>query len=79
MGIPKLKKFEPVKVYWIDSMSTSSWGEYSEGNLDCTTVGHFIKNTKDRIVIALNNSLYSSGHYMEIPLVAIRQVKRLKE
>ena len=75
-----MKKLDPVKVYWIDSMGNSGWGSLREhSNMNCTTVGHFIEKTKDRLILAMNSSEYFTGDHMEIPLVAIKKIKKLKE
>lgn len=75
----KHPKTAPVIVRWVDSMKASGWHDYKETGMECTSVGHLIKKTKERVVIAMNRSTCGDGDYMEIPMVAVKSVKRLKE
>ena len=75
----KHPKTNPVIVRWIDSMKISGWTAYEASGMECTTVGHLVSKTKDRVVIAMNRSTCGDGDFMEIPLVAVKSVKKLKE
>ena len=75
----KHPKTQPVIVRWIDSMKASGWRDHEDSKMECTSVGHLVKRTKDRVVIAMNRSHCGDGDYMEIPTCAIKSVKRLKE
>ncbi len=77
--IDKHPKVKPVVVRWVDSTGISGWSKYTASKMECTTVGHLVEKTKDRVVIALNRSQYNDGDYMEIPNVAIKSIKKLKE
>jgi hypothetical protein len=68
-----------VKVKWIDSMGTAGWGEGDSSDMRCCTVGILHKKTKKSVIIALNQSAYGRGHFIEIPKVAIKKIKKLKK
>lgn len=69
---------KPILVEWIDSMGQSGWGKHSEADLRCVTVGILIRKEADRIILAMNKSAHSHGEYMNIPLVAVRRIRKLK-
>ncbi len=76
----KHPKTKPVVVRWIDSMGTSGWNNLDKPtDMECTSVGHLIKKTKDRVTIAMNRSHYGNGDYMEIPMIAVKSIRKLKE
>ena len=79
MATDKHPKTEPVLVRWIDSMKSSGWREFEETNMECASVGHLVKKTKDRVIICMNRSHCGDGDYMEIPTCAIKSIKKLKE
>lgn len=72
-------KTKPVIVRWVDSMGTSGWRDHKPSDMECTSIGHLISKTKDRVTIAMNSSHYGDGDFLEIPMVAVKSVKRLKE
>ena len=75
----KHPKTKPVIVRWIDSMGSSGWRKYEASGMECTSIGHLVEKTKDRVVICQNRSHCGDGDFMEIPLVAVKSIKRLKE
>ena len=75
----KHPKVSPVIVRWVDSMGASGWHEYKPSAMECTSVGHLISKTKDRVTICMNHSHYGKGDYMEIPTIAIKSIRKLKE
>jgi hypothetical protein len=78
-GKYKYPTIKPVAVRWIDSMASSGWGAGCGARLECVTIGHLISRDKERVCLAMNRSHYSDGDIMEIPVVAVKSVKRLKE
>lgn len=68
----------PVVVRWVDSMGCARWEKYSPARLECTSVGHLVTKTKDRVVICMTRSCYSTGYYMSIPMCAVKSIKKLK-
>lgn len=69
----------PVYVEWIDSMSISGWNDNpSRSDLRCASVGHLIFKDKDRVRISLNKSAYQTGEVIEIPMLAVKKIKKLK-
>jgi len=75
-----MKEVKRVEVQWVDSISSGSWHDYDKEDVDmsCTSVGMLIENSKDRMVLALNQSAYGFGHYITIPKTAVRRVRKLK-
>ena len=75
-----MNKVSPVVVYWIDSTGTHGWNSKNEpqGDMNCISVGHLVSKSKDRITIVQNISPYQFGNRMEIPLVSVKKIKRLK-
>lgn len=74
-----LHKAVPVLVEWIDSVQTMGWGELHEpSDMRCVSVGILVSKTKDRLTLAVNYDGDSFGHFMEIPLVAIKKIRKLK-
>ncbi len=79
MRTKHLHGVKPVMVEWIDSSFTSGWGALSKpSDLRCVTVGNLVSKSIDRLTISLNASEPCTGHYMEIPLVAVTRIKHLK-
>ncbi len=72
-------KTKPVIVRWVDSMASPGWSAKSGAQFECITIGNLVEKTEERICVALNKSSYSDGDMMEIPRVAVRSVRRLKE
>ena len=72
------KEKPAVEVRWIDSMKSSGWHEHKLSNLECRSVGILYEKHKDRIVLALNSSQYVHGDYIEIPMIAVKKIRRLK-
>jgi len=73
-----LHNVKPVYVEWIDSMGSGGWGIYKPGDMRCVSVGHLVQKTKDRVVIALSRSAHTDGDHMEIPMFAVKKIRRLK-
>ena len=72
-------KIRPVIVRWIDSMGSSGWNATPDARMEVVTVGTLIERDKRRVAVALSRSHYSHGDILEIPICAVRSVKRLKE
>ena len=72
-------KARPVIVRWIDSMGQSGWNDPTPSKMECTSVGNLIKRDKESVVLSLNKSHYGTGDHIEIPAIAVKSVKRLKE
>jgi len=72
------KKKPAVEVEWIDSMGSSGWHELKNADLRCRTVGILYEKKKDRIVIAQNESVHVYGDYIEIPVSAVKKIRKLK-
>jgi len=72
----------PVYVEWIDSVGTSGWHPKSAAEhpsiMTCVTVGNLISKTKDRLIISLSTSQYQHGDIMEIPVIAVTKIKKLR-
>lgn len=68
-------------IKWIDSISQSGWLD-SPSKLDmrCETIGWFVKEDKDSIIVALNRSHENDGvgHIIQIPKAAIKSKKWIK-
>ena len=72
---------QPIKVDWVDSMSSHGWRDYPYGTMNCSTVGFYYREFDDRVVVALNRSFDSEdnfGTYIDIPKVAIKKMRKLK-
>ena len=74
----KWPKITPVVVRWVDSTSTSGWNVKPTAKMECVTVGNLLTRNKRRVAIALNKSCYGDGEIMEIPTVAVKDIRRLK-
>lgn len=74
------KRAKIVNVEWIDSSSTLGWGRKPESTLKCSSIGHLVDETKQKITIAQNydhdNGTY--GQFTEIPKVAITKKRFVK-
>ena len=70
-------KVRPVVVRWLDSTSTSGWNVKPGASLECVTVGHILKKNKERISLCMNRSEHGNGEIMEIPICAVKKIKRL--
>lgn len=69
----------PVIVSWIDSVQSIGWGELHEpSDLTCVSTGFLVSKTKDRITLALNWDGAEFGMFMEVPLVSVKKLRRLK-
>jgi hypothetical protein len=89
MRIPKLKKWEPIELRWIDSMADSGWKPESahtpEGvdrDLEHLTVGYFFMETPRTICVIQSRSDWdyetkNVDGVMSIPKVAVLNLKRL--
>lgn len=75
----KHPKTKPVIVRWVDSMKNSGWRDYESSGLECTTIGHLVSRTKERVAVCMNRSKYGDGDYMEIPMCSVKSIRRLKE
>lgn len=73
-------KIKPVRVEWVDSMGSSGWCNLREpSNLTCTTIGHLVSKTVDRVTLALNSNAHGLyGDHIEIPMCAVRRIRILK-
>lgn len=76
------KDVKPVLVEWIDSAVTGGWNSKeaykNPSDYSCVTVGILLNKTKDRIIIALNQSAHQYGEIIEIPLVAVKRIRKLR-
>lgn len=43
----------------------------------CVSVGHLLKKTKKRVAICQNRSTHGDGDIIEIPMCAVRKIRRL--
>lgn len=69
----------PVLVTWIDSVGSRGWqSKFEKANMTCYSVGHLMSKSKDRITICLNTHGSNVGEVMEIPLVAVKKIRKLK-
>ncbi len=85
----KLKKWDIIQIFWLDSMSTSGWK--FEDNIDeltkdkyllHTSVGFFVKKEKYQIVIVQSKSADGEeksnvAELLAIPIVCIKKIKKL--
>lgn len=70
---------KPVMVEWIDSMQDPGWShKKTPGDLRCVTIGNLLSRTPKSIMIALSKSAHCDGDAIEIPMVAVKRVRRLK-
>ena len=82
-----LKKFTPVEIVWVDSMSSRGWrsseeadGQFNE-DVTMTSVGYFYQRTKKKVAIVGSRDSQSNpmvNHYHEIPTCAVLSIKILK-
>lgn len=79
------KRMEIVEVEWIDSCGNAAWRSVEHDDeeitdLSCKTVGYLFKRTKDRVVVALNQSATGNvGDTIAIPRSAVRRMSVLKK
>ena len=52
----KYPKMHPVIVRWVDSMKTNGWTKYEASGMECTSVGHLVAKSKDRVVIEIGRA-----------------------
>ena len=72
---------KPVKVRWIDSMSSGGWqskGDWKPANMEVVSVGFLFKDLDDRIVLCQGETEFGIGEVMEIPKFAITSMRYLK-
>lgn len=75
-NFPQVK---PVIVRWIDSMGSPGWSAKADARFECVTIGNLVEKNINRVAVALNRSHYSDGDILEIPMVSVKSIKRLKE
>ncbi len=70
----------PVVIYWVDSTGTHGWNskDTEKSDMECISVGHLISKSSDRVTIIQNIAPHQHGNRMEIPLCAVKKIKRLK-
>lgn len=89
MKIPKLKKYQPIRILWLDSVHESGWKRdedfNEEGEIEYETVGLFSRETKRAIQVVQSRGVGSSipnNHLvdamMQIPKCAITKIIRLR-
>lgn len=88
MKIPTLIKWQPIELFWIDSLHTSGWKfednlELDDKYLKHMTIGYFFKQTKCALTVVQSKS--NDGEEknnidaaMTIPLVAIKKIRKIK-
>ena len=82
-----MKKGDLVKIYWVDATTHPGWRNLEDDDLcvlDCITVGMLYCKNDISITVALNwadNNTETGqfGDYMEIPMVSVIKIKKLKE
>jgi len=88
MKLPKLNRWDMVRVKWVDSAHNSRWTHIDEVNklqiCECETVGLFLLQDTTKISVALSVSdkgseFESFDSTMSIPLCAVTKVTKLKE
>ena len=72
------KEYPAVEVEWIDSINSGGWREVPKSDMSCRSVGMLVEKSKDRIILAQNNSAFCAGHYTEIPRIAVKRIRKLK-
>lgn len=85
-----MKRFQPVKVYWVDSHSLNGWGDgrtiekrSNKMSLLCCTVGMLLKKNKKRIIITQSISLTTNGDVdnvsdtITLPMCTVKSIKKL--
>lgn len=92
MTFPKLKKWQPVEIFWVDSYRTHGWISLEEANvdedysLDHRTIGYFVGETSRQITVCqsskTNEDLISEPEtnidaVMNIPKVAITKIRKI--
>ena len=77
--LDKYPKVNPVMVKWIDSMGTGGWENHGESRMEITSIGHMVRKTADRVTIVQSKSHYNRNEQLEIPMVAVKSIKKLKE
>ena len=81
VNFKKIKKWDAVCITWVDSSSYDSWCSTEdalariEQPLDCWTIGFYIGESTETIVIASNRSFQDNVDLcMYIPKVAVKHI-----
>jgi hypothetical protein len=80
-GIPRLKKWDVVRIEWIDAVSLEG-AQSSDSEFKCPrrhSVGHFIRRSKEAITIAMEDDrdvddASDCDSVTSLPLVMIKKV-----
>lgn len=88
MKIPKLRKFDPIWIKWIDAggINNNGWHDIVDWENEppptiCETLGFFMVSTKDYIYIAQNYDAVDSTavtNIERIPHGCIQKIKKIK-
>lgn len=77
---------DAIRIDWIDSMGNTGWRDIpTQIDMRCVSVGFFVHQAKDRVVIAKNYAhdqdpkRVSWGDFMTIPKVAIQKILVLQK
>lgn len=81
LGIPRLKKWDVVRIEWIDAVSLEG-AQSSDSEFKCPrrhSVGHFIRRSKEAITIAMEDDrdvddASDCDSVTSLPLVMIKKV-----
>lgn len=76
------RNVQPVLVEWIDSTGSPGWNNQGkvmaeDYDLNIVSVGILLKKDKTRVTLAMGKSEYQYGDIIQIPLVAVKRIRKL--
>ena len=70
-----------VYVRWVDSTTTSGWGQTAADDhepVTCETAGFLLKTRPSHVTIAQNRGPTKCGEVTSIPMVCVKSIRQLK-
>jgi hypothetical protein len=75
-----MKKFDPIEIDWIDSTRHEGWTlkkDIEYGEIECKAIGYFLHKDKKVIAICQGTAKDEVLSILEIPLKAVKKVRRV--